>query len=252
MRVFAVSDIHIDYQENKQWILDLSSSDYQQDILILAGDISDKLALLEWCFNQLERKFYKVIFVPGNHELWVNRDKHLNSIEKFNKIYQLTLDSGIAIEPFHFNSITIVPLFSWYDYTFGEPDNQLLKIWVDFRACSWPEGMSMTGITEFFLNKNKPYLNLSNDTLISFSHFLPRIDLMPPYIPMKYRYLYPALGSELLDLQIRQLKPEIHVYGHSHVNRNIQLNGIRYINNAFGYPAESSITGKELVCVYQQ
>lgn len=41
MRVFTLSDIHIEYMVNKQWVADLSAIDYRDDVLILAGDISD-------------------------------------------------------------------------------------------------------------------------------------------------------------------------------------------------------------------
>ena len=42
MRVFALSDIHVDYLENLNWILQLSADEYQQDILVLAGDVSHR------------------------------------------------------------------------------------------------------------------------------------------------------------------------------------------------------------------
>ena len=40
MRVFALSDIHTDFPDNTRWIRALSSSDYTEDVLILAGDIA--------------------------------------------------------------------------------------------------------------------------------------------------------------------------------------------------------------------
>ena len=71
MRVFALSDVHVDYPENLEWVLGLSNIDYQNDVLILAGDVSDDLKKLELVFEALLGKFCKVLFVPGNHELWV-------------------------------------------------------------------------------------------------------------------------------------------------------------------------------------
>ena len=61
--------------------------------------------------------------------------------------------------------------------------------------------------------------------------------------------LYPVLGTSLLEQQIRTLAPRMHIYGHSHVNRNLSIDGIRYINNAFGYPRETW-TKKELLSVF--
>lgn len=74
MRIFALSDLHIDYDLNKQWIAQLSTDDYRDDVLILAGDVSDSLLLLEWCLKTLASRFKKVLYVPGNHDLWVIRD----------------------------------------------------------------------------------------------------------------------------------------------------------------------------------
>jgi len=75
---------------------------------------------------------------------------------------------------------------------------------------------------------------------------------MPNFIPDQYRVLYPVLGSALIDKQIRQLRSKIHVYGHSHMNRNVDIDGVTYINNAFGYPDEVRITTKKLLCIYGQ
>ncbi|MEW6991515.1 metallophosphoesterase [Colwelliaceae bacterium 6441] len=251
MRVFAVSDIHVDYIENREWLTQLSSVDYRQDILILAGDVTDDLMILEECFAELADKFLKVLFVPGNHELWVSRDKIKDSIEKLKLVHNAALAHGIAIAPFHIDGLSIVPLVSWYDFSFGEPSTQLLNTWTDFRACRWPNEMKPVQITSYFMAKNEEHLQISNNTVISFSHFLPRIDLMPIYIPQVYRYIYPALGCVSLEQQIRKLAPDIHVYGHSHVNRNVTFEGIQYINNAFAYPSEKSISKKRLLCIYE-
>jgi predicted phosphodiesterase len=252
MRVFAVSDIHIDYLENRNWLFGLSADDYREDILILAGDISDKLDLLEQCFRSLSTKFLKVLFVPGNHELWVSRDGISSSINKYKHICEMAESCGISMQPFHVDSLSIIPLLSWYDFSFASPGPKLLDTWIDFRACVWPDQLQPLGVTKYFLEKNECHLNLTNKTLISFSHFLPRIDLMPSYIPQAYHYIYPVLGSELLETQIRILKPDIHVYGHSHVNRHLTMEGVQYINNAFGYPSEDRIAKKQLLCIYEQ
>ena len=74
MKVFAISDLHIDYAQNLQWLMNLSQTDYRDDILILAGDISDKRELLEQCFKKLSNCFKQVLYVPGNHDFESRRD----------------------------------------------------------------------------------------------------------------------------------------------------------------------------------
>jgi len=251
MKVFAISDIHVDHQSNKEWLLGISSQDYKSDILILAGDLTDNLQLLEYCLRNLASKFAKVLFVPGNHELWVARNKDLTSFQKFYEVLKISADCGVLTSTCHIDHLSIVPLFSWYDFSFGQPCEKLRSVWSDFKTCTWTTGYTEREVTDYFLRKNTDTLNTHNNVLISFSHFLPRIDLMPFYIPPSYRYLYPVLGSSLLGEQIKILKPKIHVYGHSHVNQTTRIEGTNYINNAFGYPSETNIARKKLLCVYE-
>ena len=43
MKVYTVSDVHVDYPENMDWVLSLNSTAYLGDILVLAGDVSHNL-----------------------------------------------------------------------------------------------------------------------------------------------------------------------------------------------------------------
>jgi len=252
MRVFALSDMHVDYAENLQWVLQLSQQDYKGDILILAGDVSDDMNLLARVFESLSGKFKQILFVPGNHELWIQNEEYVCSLEKFDAVASLAKQHDVCTSLYECQGVSFVPLLSWYDFSFGEPDRHLKRAWRDFRACHWPEQLdSNISITEHFHQKNLPLLDTKNDMVISYSHFLPRIDVMPARIPQERRRVYPVLGSENLGIQVATLNPDIHVYGHSHVNQNIELDDIHYVNNAFAYPSESRISRKQLHCVYE-
>lgn len=251
MRVFAVSDIHVDYDVNARWVQALSSVDHLDDVLILAGDVSDSTDRLSFAVEALARRFKKVMFVPGNHDLWILRSQAaFTSIEKFEQVRHVIANCGGLMAPWSCDDVAIVPLFSWYDFSFGSPGLELRDSWMDFRACKWPQGHAEAEVTRHFLALNQPALSVKHDRVITFSHFLPRIDLMPSYIPAQFRALYPVLGTSALDVQLRRLNPLIHVYGHSHVNRSLVLDGVQYINNAFGYPAETRIANKQLKCIF--
>jgi predicted phosphodiesterase len=254
MRVFAVSDLHLDYASNREWLAQLSQHEYQNDALILAGDISDKLNLLAEGFKVLTDRFSAVLYVPGNHDLWVSRDGIRDSIEKFEVVRETAIEQGVHVDPYRRGGLVIAPLLGWYDYSFGEPDDFLLGAWVDYRACRWPEGYDDVAVTRFFTNRN-PVASPETDgadKIITFSHFLPRIDLMPDRIPSRHRKIYPVLGSTILDKQLRQWGSSMHVYGHSHVNRHITVDGVTYINNAFGYPSEAHFTGRHLLHIHTE
>lgn len=251
MRVFAVSDIHIDYEANADWVANLSVADYQDDVLILAGDVTDTLRKLDWCLNTLARRFKQVLFVPGNHDLWVIRDQpQKSSLQKFDEVAAVVESSGASMRTFRAEGVTIVPLLAWYDYSFGEPSDELRAVWMDFRACRWPSDYTVKDVTAHFSSLNETFAP-KGGKVITYSHFLPRLDLMPSYIPCISRQLYPVLGSTRLDRELRALRSSIHVYGHSHVNRQVTIDGVTYINNAFGYPNETFIASKRLVCIHE-
>lgn len=250
MRIFAISDIHIDYTVNERWVFNLSMFDYKEDILILAGDVTYLIPSLIKAFEALKVRFKEVIFIPGNHDLWVCHERFISSLMKFDLIKKIARDCGICTEPFHTRNLSIVPMLSWYDYSFGRPAEELSNIWTDYWACKMPEGFDETKLTRHFISMNKTSINRKNNYIISFSHFLPRLDLMPDFIPFQKRILYPVLGTSLLEDLIRKIGSNIHIYGHSHVNQLIRKDGVLYINNAFGYPHESLITSKKLLCVY--
>ncbi len=251
MKVYTVSDIHIDYKKNRLWLHKLSKNEFIDDILILAGDISGNIRLIIETFEALKKRFAEVLYIPGNHDLWVQKDSGTNSLGNFSLIKKIAQDYNVRMEPAHFGPLSIVPMFGWYDYSFGEPSDQLLRSWTDFSACKWPDDYEEDKITNYFTSINEEFLSIKNEFVISFSHFMPRIDLMPFYIPPDRQLLYPVLGSIKIEQQIRKLVPDIHIYGHSHLNMDTTKEEVKYINNAFGYPHETSITAKQLLCIFE-
>ena len=50
--------------------------------------------------------------------------------------------------------------------------------------------------------------------------------------------------------QFRRLYTASYVYGHSHVNQCIELDGISFVNDTFATPEETRSVRKELLCVF--
>jgi len=252
MRLFALSDIHVDFEVNAKWINSLSAADYLDDILILAGDVAYTPRLLDWCLCTLAARFKKVLFVPGNHDLWViGESPQKTSVQKFQDVSAIVESSGASMQSFSERGISIVPLLGWYDYSFGEPSEELKATWTDYTACRWPLGFGVKQIAAHFAAHNAKHIVANGDKVITFSHFLPRIDVMPRFVPKDVQMIYPVLGTTLLEDQLRRLNASIHVYGHSHLNRKVAIDGVLYINNAFGYPHETRIASKRLLCIHE-
>ena len=249
MRLFTVSDLHIDYESNKRWLEGLSNADYKEDAVIVAGDISDSDQWLKTAFAHLVDKFKHVVFVPGNHDLWITRGPHSDSLEKFAWVMDTCRDYGLITARQVLGTFDITPLFSWYDYSFASLNAQIQQVWADFQCCYWSDGVEAAA--QYFHDMNEATninANASDHSLttITVSHFLPTLAVLPTYIPRRFDYLWPVLGSTTLGQQVNAIAPRIHIYGHSHVNTQKTIRGTVYVNNALGYPSEPN-TRKSLL-----
>jgi hypothetical protein len=231
MRLFATSDLHTDYKDNLRWLETLSDSDYRDDALIVAGDISDRLEVIRDTLLLLRSKFRHVLYTPGNHELWV-RGVEYDSIEKLQLILKLCDELEVSTTPQHFEDLWVVPLFSWYD---GASDPEM-KSWADFHLCKWPAAAAP--LADYFLRMNKPNLKSYNAPVITFSHFIPRADLLPPQQYMRFSWLPHVSICAALDGQIRKLESRVHVCGHTHTTIDKVIEGVRYVQNPVRYPKE--------------
>ena len=80
----------MDYAANQQWLHNLCTSsnntnheeeddDYTQTLIIVAGDVSHDLEILQWTFQTLKCRFAEVVYTPGNHELWLDKKRNITS-----------------------------------------------------------------------------------------------------------------------------------------------------------------------------
>ena len=239
MRLFATSDLHTDYKENFRWLQELSDSEYRDDALIVAGDISDRLEIIRETLLLLRGKFRQLLYTPGNHELWV-RGSEINSLEKLQLVLELCDELDIATKPLRFENFWVVPLFSWYDGIF-EPgkvkeEKAARQAWADFHFCRWPEDVAP--LSDYFLRLNESHLKPYDAPVITFSHFIPRSDLLPPKEYLRISWLGNVSVCAALDSQIRQLNSTVHICGHTHTTFDRVIDDVRYVQNAVRYPKE--------------
>ncbi len=245
MRIFAISDLHTDFVENRRLVEEIPKRSYKDDVLIVAGDIADQIETIKRTLSVLRASFKMVFFTPGNHELWV-RGETYDSIEKLSRILKLCDSLDVQHSPRRVENAWVVPLFSWYDSAFDTEgdDGAELDGWADFHFCKWPREIGEK--FEYFVELNRPNITSYDGPVISFSHFLPRIELLPSRDYLRFKSLPRVAGCSLIERQIRELKSIIHVFGHSHINRDCVLDGVRYVQNALSYPRERFVTGLAL------
>ena len=270
MRIFCISDIHVDFPANKDWIKAISLTEYQSDALIVAGDVCDDIGLFTDALVLLKKRFEEVFFVPGNHDLWIKKKKDAgpgsvpeNSIYKMELLLTICRHHKIRITPTKLGAeddvapVLVFPLMSWYDATFGKSYHDFYRvnpakvpripkgetIFGDQLMCSFPLPPAM--LADHFAAMNLRHMNLERKELpvITFSHFLSRPETLPPPSMMTFKYLPFFAGSLQLDRQIQQIKPSVHVFGHTHINGSKFLQGTWYVQNALRYPTERAKWG---------
>lgn len=236
MRLFATSDLHVDFRENFQVLQQLSNTEFTRDALLVAGDVAHRPDMVREGLSLLKGKFQEVFYVPGNHELWVWGEAG-DSLSKFEQILEICAAIGVRTRPGRAGGRWIVPLFSWYDDEFdGRGDEKALEAWADFRYCRWPAQLG--SCARYFSRLNEPHLEPRPEETVSFSHFLPRPELLPDPEYLRFKGLSRVAGSAHIERQIRALGARVHLFGHSHIRRDMVLDGVRYVQNALGYPRE--------------
>jgi len=159
------------------------------------------------------------------------------------------------------DKVWIAPLQSWHHKSFDTdpdiPDIPAASRFTiaDYAACAWPEehenllprGSQRHGSVELAqwfdsLNDGPLWDELLRTRhecdVISFSHFLPDIALMPEKRFLYYPDLVKASGSIPLAERIEALKPDIHLFGHTHFAWDTEIKGTRYIQAPLAAPRE--------------
>ncbi|CAK9027632.1 unnamed protein product [Durusdinium trenchii] len=175
LRIFLISDLHVDYKQNKEWMyrclqsLSHESSDGRRffDCLLLPGDLCTSEDLFEEVMKTLKARFHKVFFCFGNHEAWIRGEKKGNtpakdSFEKLERIHEICKDLGVYTSPVRLlhgssnpgsrpssngvSSIILLPLLSWYHSSWDterdlptdlQPPMDPGQRISDFRQCRW-------------------------------------------------------------------------------------------------------------------
>ena len=90
--------------------------------------------------------------------------------------------------------------------------------------------------------------------VVSLSHFVPRQELLPEKRMLFHEMLHKVSGSDPLERQVRRLLPDMHIFGHTHLNVDRTLEGVRYVQWPLGTPREQKgqtrASSLGMLCVY--
>ena len=127
--LFAVSDLHYSHPAN--WpIIESLRPESDNDWLIVAGDVGHTFDDIEKVLRLLKQRYAKVIWTPGNHELWTTPDEpvQLRGVGRYQALVRmcrnndvLTPEDDFAIWQGTSGPVTVVPLFQLYDHSWLAP-----------------------------------------------------------------------------------------------------------------------------------
>jgi 3',5'-cyclic AMP phosphodiesterase CpdA len=124
-RLLALSDLHVGYRENRAIVENLRSES-GDDWLIVAGDVGELFADIEWALGLLRDRFAQVIWVPGNHELWTHgretvpwrgEERYRHLVELAQRLGVITPEDPYPVWTGPGGPVTIAPMFLLYDYS---------------------------------------------------------------------------------------------------------------------------------------
>lgn len=256
MKLLAVSDLHVAYEENRT-ITDGLRPESADDWLIVAGDVGETSTDIEWALGLLRERFAKVIWAPGNHELWTPKDDpvQLRGVERYEHLVQMcrrldvvTPEDDYPIWPGEGGPAVIAPLFLLYDYTF-RPEGTSNK--EEALAKAHEAGVVCTD--EYFLHPD-PYPSREAWCEARVELTEKRLSALPPELPtvlinhwpmvreptrvMYYPEFAQWCGTVLTADWHLRFRSACSVYGHLHIPRTTHYDDVRFEEVSVGYPRE--------------
>jgi 3',5'-cyclic AMP phosphodiesterase CpdA len=256
MTLYAISDLHVAYEENKEILANLRPP-APDDWLIVAGDVAEVYSEVEWALTTLRERFSTVIWAPGNHELWTHPKDPVQARgrERYEMLVEMCRGLDVATPEDEFRSwpgpdgpVLVAPLFVLYDYTFRvegttTKEESLERAYAAGVVCTdeallhpdpYPSRDAWCAARVRYTEARLSEVDTDLPTVLV-SHF--------PLVREPTRVLwYPEFaqwcGTELTADWHKRFNAAVAVYGHLHIPRTTWYDGVRFEEVSVGYPRE--------------
>ncbi len=254
MRLWAISDLHVGHEANRKAVLDLEP--HPEDWLAVVGDVGETVGHLELALDALTTKFARVLWAPGNHELWTSRSEGLGGEAKYRRLVDVCRERGVLTPEDPYVEwpgssagapIVLAPLFLLYDYTFA-PDEVGPE-----RAVAWAAESGLVCADERMLDPS-PYPSRAAWCHARCESTAARLAALPEsartvlidHYPLRREHavlrMIPRFtvwcGTRQTHGWHTRFRAVAVVSGHLHIRSTRQLDGVRFDEVSLGYPPQ--------------
>ncbi len=252
MRLYAIADLHLRYQVTREALAALPA--YPHDWLVVAGDVGETEQHLRYGLELLSRRFARLLWVPGNHELWTvpAHAGELRGEARYERLVAVCRDYGVLTPedpyvtwPGEGPPCVLAPLFLLYDYSF-RPDDVPRE-----EAIAWAAQENLLCSDEVLLHAD-PYSDKASWCAARCQAAEPRLAaaaaqgplVLINHYPLRYDLaVLPAIprfsiwcGTRRTEDWHRRFNAHAVVYGHLHIRGTYDRDGVRFEEVSLGYP----------------
>jgi 3',5'-cyclic AMP phosphodiesterase CpdA len=254
-RLLAVSDLHVGYPDNRE-VVDSLRPESAEDWLLLAGDVAELSTDIRWALTVLSQRFAKVVWAPGNHELWTHPQDplRLRGQARYDYLVEMCREIGVLTpeDPYPVwngagGPVRIAALFVLYDYTFLMPGK------TQEQALAHAHETGVVCSDEYLLHPD-PFPSRAAWCRARVELTEQRLAECDPDIPLVLMNHFPLVrqptevltfpqfaqwcGTELSAKWHLSFRTAAVVYGHLHIPRTTYYGDVRFMEVSLGYPKE--------------
>jgi len=253
VRLLATSDLHISHRHNRDALAIVPP--HRDDWLIVAGDVGERPEHLRLALEILTDRFARVIWTPGNHDLWCPPDDpaRTRGQARYDELVEICRTFG-ALTPedayVHWPpepGTVIVPMFLLFDYSFRPPHVRRQA------ALAWARESGVISGDELML-PSVPWPSREAWCEVRCAYTQARLESLPPgartilvnHWPLRYDLARPPRvprfslwsGTTRTEDWGRRYGARTVVSGHLHLRTTLWRHGVRYDEVSLGYPRD--------------
>jgi predicted phosphodiesterase len=270
--IASVSDLHTDFEENREVLVKLAASIYERSpsLVIVAGDVSHKNDRIDRALRALSHVAERVAYIPGNHDLWFDVPfapgrRDLNTWVRYREeLRDVAAAAGahyLPAEPLVLHNVAVVGTCGWYDYSLAPAairtsigDSALASkqfggvLWSDARFIAFrdDEGelMEDRAVARAMERDLEVHLSLVStradvEHAVVVTHHQAFDEVVHHTGTLPWEFFNAFMGSSALG-RVIQGAPKVRaaIYGHTHIVGDHRIDDLRVFGTPLGYPRE--------------